>query len=260
MHAWILTAAAATLLTSAAETPKPKIDKTQPARMEQLFSLREGESERAQILSSTLVIADAQARARAPMDFHRFLVRFADGTRVAMYSTGDYRQEGAYLLRTLVVDVNEGEWVLLTIKGKTSRDSKGYGAAKAAIEDEQEQGLVGFETRRLRITPEYEQALDKGNTGEVFRTAEPHLAELIQRIRQSFPRRGDPSITRNIPEMFADYLGLGEVTECSKCTVKTLRRSIANDEPQRALPLDPDFEAEFGKWASWRDLPRLKSN
>jgi len=267
MHAWVLSAAVATVLTTATEapkpkteTPKPKVDKTQPARMEQLFSLREGDREVAHILTSSLVTLDDHARARSPMNFDRYLVRFADGSRIAMYSTGDYRQEGAYLIQALVVDAHEGEWVLLTIKGKTARGQKGYGAAKAAIEDDDERALVGFETRRLRITPEYEQALDKGNTGEVFRTAEPRLVELIQRIRESVPRRGDPSITRTIPEMFADYLGLPEVRECSKCTVETLRRSIANDEPQRAAPLDPHFEAEFGKWASWRDLPRLKGN
>lgn len=248
------------VLAAAADPPKPMIDKTQPARMDRLFAVREGNTEQAKILASTLTTLDKQARARAPLDFHRILVRFADGARVAMYSMGDYSREDVYLIRALVVDVEEGEWVLLTIKGKTPRGTKGYGAAKAVIEDEDHQALAGFETRRLRITPEYEQALDKGNTGEVFQTAEPKLAELIQRIRRLVPQRGDPSIARSIPEMFADYLRLPEVAGCAKCTVEPAGHSIANDEPQRAKPLDPELEAEFGKWASWRDLPRLKEN
>ncbi len=260
MGVWVFTLLPLLALQAAADRPKPKIDKTLPARMERLFVLRQGDSEQAKILHSSLIIADKQARARAPLDFHRVLVRFADGARVAMYSTGDYSREDVYLIRALVVDVEEREWVLLTIKGKTPRGTQGYGAAKAVIEDEDHQALAGFETRRLRITPEYEQALDKGNTGEVFRTAERKLAELVQRIRTSVPQWGDPSITRSIPDMFADYLQLPEVGGCAKCTVEPVRHSIANDEPDRAKPLDPDFEAEFGKWASWRDLPRLKGN
>lgn len=248
------------VLAAAADPPRPRIDKTKPARMDRLFVVREGNTEQAKILVSALTTLDEQARARAPVDFHRVLVRFADGARVAMYSTGDYSREGVYLIRALVVDVEEREWVLLTIKGKTPPGTKGYGAFKTVIGDKGHQALVGFETRRLRITPEYEQALDKGNTGEVFQTAEPKLVELIQRIRRSVPQWGDPSVTRAIPEMFADYLRLPEVPGCAKCTVEPVGRSIANDEPQRAKPLAPELEAEFGKWASWRDLPRLKEN
>lgn len=60
--------------------------------------------------------------------------------------------------------------------------------------------------------------------------------------------------------MFADYLQqLPEVARCTTCTIKPGRHSIANDEPERAEPLDPDFVAEFGKSANWRDLPRLNA-
>lgn len=164
------------LLTSAAPPPKPTIDKNKPTRLDRLFVGCEGNSEQAKILASTLVILDMQARARAPLDFHRHLVRFADGTWAAIDSTGDYSREDVYLIRSWVVDVEEGEWVLLTPKGKTPRGTKGYGAAKVATKDEDQQALVGFLKNPgvCASPPKYEQGLDKGNTGEVFRPPSPN--------------------------------------------------------------------------------------
>lgn len=242
---------------SAANPPRPSIDKTRPVRMDQRFVVRHKEREVATILSSSFLVLDEKARAQTPQDFHRLLVRFADGARVAMYSSGDYRDENAYLIRTLVVDANKGEWVLLTIKGK--KRGKGFGSAKATMEREDHEALVGFETRRLRLSREFEGALSKGRAGEIFQTAEPQLVELLQKVRRELPSRGDPSIARAIPEMFSHYLLLPEVPECDH-VVERLQHLLANDEPEPAKPLDSEFEAEFGKWASWRELPRLKGN
>lgn len=239
--------------------PKPVVDKLRPVRMERLFSVRQGETEVARVLSSSLVVLDREARARAPQDYFRYLLRFADGSRVAMYGTGDYRREGSYLIRALVVDANAGEWVLLTTTSKTQ--GLGYGSARAAMESEDHRALVGLETRRLRVAPELEHPLAADSTGKAFQIAEPQLAKLIEKVRRSVPDRGDLSATRAIPQMFAQHLALPDVPGCTGCAVVELRHSIANDEPDKpAAPLDPEFEGEFGKWASWRDLPRLKGN
>lgn len=249
--------AALAVAATASGPPRPKVDKTRPIRMEFLHVVRQGQTELLHLLESSFLVLNDQARAQAEHEFFRYLVRFADGSRAAISSTSDFSREDAYLLRTLLVDADRGEWVLLTIKGKTQK--KGYGAAKAAIEED-ERVLVGFETRRLRIAPEIDESLKKSNVGEVFRTAEPHLVELIQKLRQSFPRTSGAMGALFPLVMFADFLLLPAVPECAGCTWERLRVSVANDEPERAKPLDPEFEAGFGKWATWREVPRLKGN
>lgn len=264
--AWVMTGASwavvAALALGGNPTPRPKplIDKTKPVRMEQLFALRQGDREVAQVCSSSRLVLDDSAREQAKEDFHRILVRFVDGTRVAFYSIGDYRNPKFALVQTLMVDANEGTWVLLTARQKTT--GPGYGALKAGDEKDGANPLVRFETRSLRLTPESSDAFPTGKGSEVLRTAEPQLVELLQKIRQAFPRLGDASMARAIPDEMARLLQLPDIAPCADCKIERLRHAIANedDEGEPAAPLDPEFEAAFGKWASWRELPRLKGN
>lgn len=264
--AWVMTGASwavvAALALGGHPTPRPKplIDKTKPVRMEQLFALRQGDREVAQVCSSSRLVLDDSAREQAKEDFHRILVRFVDGTRVAFYSLGDYRNPKLALVQTLMVDANEGTWVLLTARQKTT--GPGYGAIRAVDQKENANPLVRFETRSLRLTPESSDAFPTGKGSEVLRTAEPQLVELLQKIRQAFPRRGDASMARAIPDEMARLLQLPDTAPCTDCTIERLRHAIANedDDGKPAPPLDPDFEAAFGRWASWRELPRLRGN
>ena len=242
-----------TLVTQAA-TQRIPVDKTKPARVEVLVEVRQGGKPVGTILETGLTVMDGAARARATKLANRWLVKRVDGQRFALYSYMDFTGEKEYVTRSLFVDVNRSEWVLLTIRGKSEKP--GYGAFRKLAEENQP-ALIGFETRRLRMSPESEEHLEKARVAEVFRTAEPELVELIQNFRRWAPKTM-PS-ARFTAQVFADYLSLPEVAPCSECEVLILDKKVANDTPDRpATPLAPEFEEEFGRWVSWPELPRLR--
>jgi hypothetical protein len=122
---------------------------------------------------------------------------------------------------------------------------------------------VGVETPRLRIGVETTKAFKVGNEPEVFRTAEPALVAFLQELRRHLGEDGKGPW--NVPRLWiddaAESLALPDVVPATY-ELTQIDRALNPDKPGEPspAPLAPDLEKEFGRWATWRELPRFKND
>jgi len=243
---------------------KRPLDKTKPGRFETLMvieSATEGTASEPQLLAELLrshyLILDDQTRFASTYLFSRELLRLPSRRKFAYYSeflAGDEKQGH---IRGLLVDVDRGRYVLLTRTVAVS--GPGYRKLAEALDETPEgEVLWSVTTRTLRQGPVKLELLRDSPFPQVLYSEEKELFADLEEVRQvlgcaEFPGKWCWGILRDLEQL----LKLPPAKPC-QCQDRKVALALANDEPQAAEPLDPAFEAAFGKWVSWRELPKLK--
>jgi len=242
---------------------KPPLDEKRPVRFEGLSLLRQGEAEFAKVLHSSFMDVHPKNVDASQYQFIRALVLFSDGRKAAVYWELDFSDEKIARSKTLFVDVESGRWLLMRQEHPTL--GAGVGAVrrwslKEPREARRRATLVSFETRRVRTDPVPLPEVKPKELAEKLFAEELELRELLREVlslnEKPGASSGRPEAMPSLWEL-AELLNLQDVVPCA-CEVTLLDKTIANDEPQPAPPLAPDLEGEFGKWASWRQLPSLR--
>lgn len=255
--AWLL------LFNAGVEQPsspeKPPVDEKLPVRVEIWGTLsREGQPQ-ATVLRSFLTVLDPEARSKSRYLFSRCLIELADGQLVALYHETDLTDEAQAQVRHLMVHPQSGAWLLIAARYPV--EGSGYRAWVEAADGEgaEERTLVSFETRRLRVPAEWESVLPKSAGPSLVRQEEPGLLALLQDLRRLLTGPENRLLGCDGLESMAGYLGLGAI-QAAAGEERILKQRAVNDDPKvsEALPMVPDFEKKFGRWATWRQLPVLK--
>lgn len=243
---------------------KQAVDKTKPVRFEKLVVLesvpQEAEAKPkllAEFLESGFFVPDNRTRGSSTYSFHRNLLRLASGRKFAQYVEIDSSDEKAGRIRTLLVDVDRARFILL-VSERLVRGPGMWNLREAEEEAPRGEELWSVTTRTLRQGPVKAKLLRESTFPQVLLSEEKELLADLEEVRQvlgcgEFPSRWCWGILYDLEKL----LNLPPAKPC-KCQDREVAKALANDEPQAAQPLDPAFEAEFGKWASWRELPKLK--
>jgi len=241
------------------------VDKARPVRAEQLLAIEtvpEGERERAKLLGEMLVTdffssLDQSQRINETYSFSRRLLRLSSGRKFAYYVEFRAGDEKKGELRALLVDVDRSRYLLVT--QTVAVNGPGYkNLGEALNETPKGEVLWSVTTRTLRQGLVKAKLLRESTFPQVLLSEEKELFADLEEVRQvlgcgEFPSKWCWGILYDLEKL----LNLPPAKPC-KCQDREVAKALANDEPQAAQPLDPAFEAEFGKWASWRELPKLK--
>jgi len=243
---------------------KQPVDKAKPVRFETLVAIESAPEQAeakpkllAELLESSFVVLDDQIRQSSTYSFHRNLLRLGSGRKFAQYVEIDSSDEKTGRIRTLLVDVDRARFILL-VSERPVHGPGMWNLREAEEEAPRGEELWSVTTRTLRQGPVKAKLLRESTFPQVLLSEEKELFADLEEVRQvlgcgEFPSKWCWGILYDLEKL----LNLPPAKPC-KCQDREVAKALANDEPQAAQPLDPAFEAEFGKWASWRELPKLK--